>query len=310
MKGFHIIVVPGNAAKTKRIHVSTLTVRMLALLGVLIVPVFAGAVFSTIHYQNKLLALKNQMLEENQIVEQKELLSAKLQNIERALSKTQLSMEQLKGDLSMDVSAIQTGVGPLDPELAIDAKAAGLPKISESIDSFLEKGGKLNVATVNTKVHDYDEELETLQSEIESIYTLNEDKIKYLSAMPNVMPVDGWITSGFGIRHHPLAGNFKMHYGIDIASPTGTIVRAPSDGRVVLADYSGGYGNKVVMDHGFGVSTVFAHASELLVKKGDIVKKGDPLASVGSTGSSTGPHVHYEVHVDGIPTDPLQFVFK
>ncbi|EKD41736.1 MAG: peptidase M23 [uncultured bacterium] len=310
MNGYHIIVVPNNAANTKRLHLSSLTMRLVGLLAILLLPTFVGAIFMTLHYQNKVALLQNQMIEENQIIEQKEILASKISALERALSKTQVSMEQLKGDLTMDVSSIQAGVGPIEPDGDVDNKAALFPKVTSQLGDYLEKGGKMSLPLINTKLHAYDEEIETLQSDIQGIYTLNEDKIKFLASMPNVMPVDGWITSNFGFRHHPYSGINKMHYGIDVASPTGTIVRAPADGKVLVANYAGGYGREVVLDHGFGVNTVYGHASELFVKEGDFVKKGEPLAAVGSTGSSTGPHLHYEVHVDGIPTDPLQFVFK
>jgi len=85
---------------------------------------------------------------------------------------------------------------------------------------------------------------------------------------------------------------------------------APADGKVVYADFRGGYGRMLMIDHGYGLSTVYGHTSKLFVKVGDLVKKGEMVAAVGSTGSSTGPHLHYEVHVDGIPTDPLNFVVQ
>ncbi len=210
MSSYHIIVVPSNASKTKRLHLSSLTLRLLAFLGAIMIPIFVGAIFTTIHYQNKLASLQNQMLEENQIVEQKELLASKLQGIERALSKTQQSMDQLKGDLTMDVASIQTGVGPINPEEPLDGSAKTLPRVTSQLGDYLEKGGKINLALVNTKVHDYDDEIETLQSDIESIYTLNKDKIKFMASMPNVMPIDGWINTLFSIFETQSLSEFRI----------------------------------------------------------------------------------------------------
>ena len=124
------------------------------------------------------------------------------------------------------------------------------------------------------------------------------------------MPVNGWVTSDFGGRRSPYSGVYKMHYGIDIASPMGTPVQAPADGKVVFAESKGGYGRMVVIDHGYGVQTLYGHASKIFVDNGQKIKRGDEIALVGSTGASTGPHLHYEIHVDGIPADPLNFIME
>ncbi len=310
--GYHIIVVPQDATKSRRLQISSLTARLVALGGLLIVPLLVGAIFSTIHYQNKVVALKMQMQEEHQIVEQKEILASRIVTLERSLSRTQQSVDDLKGALDMETRQIQAGVGPIEGMQDQEHPLQTLPKPvpSLSMDEFLEGGGQVSVQNVHKKLHDLDERINGLNTDIEGIYSINEDKIKFLNAMPNLMPVDGWITSGFGYRVNPYSGIYKMHMGLDIASPIGTIVRAPADGKVILTDFSGGYGRKVVIEHGFGVETVYAHGSQFFVKEGDVVKRGAPVAAVGSTGSSTGPHLHYEVHVDGIPTDPLQYVFK
>jgi len=125
---------------------------------------------------------------------------------------------------------------------------------------------------------------------------------------PNVWPVMGRITSEYGSRKHPISGRNHVHQGIDIAVPTGTPVKATADGRVVHAGPDGGYGLVVVIDHGYGHRTLYAHNSKVLVGPGDVVRRGDTIALAGSTGVSTGPHVHYEVHVDGEPVNPRAYL--
>jgi len=119
-------------------------------------------------------------------------------------------------------------------------------------------------------------------------------------------PARGSLTSGFGLRRHPLFGIARMHQGVDIAAPWGTPVWAAAAGTVVYAGWFGGYGKLVVVDHGGGVATLYGHLSSIAVSPGDRVAAGDVLGRVGSTGYSTGPHLHFEIRVDGRPVDPLR----
>jgi murein DD-endopeptidase MepM/ murein hydrolase activator NlpD len=123
-----------------------------------------------------------------------------------------------------------------------------------------------------------------------------------VSASGLVWPVDGPVTSGFGMRWG------RMHEGIDIAVPTGTAVRASASGTVIHSGWLGGYGNLVVIDHGNGLATAYAHNSSLLVSVGQGVTQGETVSLAGSTGNSSGPHVHFEVRVNGVAVDPLLYL--
>ncbi len=123
-------------------------------------------------------------------------------------------------------------------------------------------------------------------------------------------PVPGYnkITSYYGMRVHPITGQYKLHTGVDISAPTGVNFIAANDGIVTKAEYNSAYGKMVIIDHGGGISTLYAHGSEILVTVGQIVKKDDPILKVGSTGYSTGPHAHFEVRINGVVTDPLPYI--
>jgi murein DD-endopeptidase MepM/ murein hydrolase activator NlpD len=130
-----------------------------------------------------------------------------------------------------------------------------------------------------------------------------------LAAMPSIMPTAGWLTSQFSsMREHPILHINRPHEGIDVTAPMGANIEAPAGGTVVRAGWETGYGNVVEIDHGYGLLTRFAHASRLLVRVGQRVSRGDVIAQVGNTGLATGPHLHYEVHVNGRPVDPLRYV--
>ncbi|MDP2156235.1 MAG: M23 family metallopeptidase [Nitrospirota bacterium] len=136
---------------------------------------------------------------------------------------------------------------------------------------------------------------------------MSQQRDLYIST-PKGWPVEGRITSGFGKREHPRSGEPQFHSGIDIASDPGRPVRATADGIVSFAEWSGGSGNLVALEHGFGFSTYYAHNKMLNVKIGQKVKRGDIIGYIGSTGNSTGPHVHYEVWREGKPMNPLTYI--
>ena len=123
-------------------------------------------------------------------------------------------------------------------------------------------------------------------------------------------PVPGYtrITSKFAMRVHPITGQYKLHTGVDIGAPTGANFVAANDGIVVKAELNAAYGNMVIIEHGGGISTLYAHGSAILVEVGQSVKRGDSILKVGSTGYSTGPHAHFEVRINGIATDPLPYI--
>jgi len=124
-------------------------------------------------------------------------------------------------------------------------------------------------------------------------------------AIPSAWPViTGFVSSNFGYRMSPISKKWRFHKGMDIAATRGTEIYAPKDGIVLISEYRSGYGNLVEIDHGYGIRTRYAHASKLLKKVGSNVKKGDIIALVGSTGNSTGPHLHYEMYIDGVAVDP------
>ncbi|MBZ0273558.1 peptidoglycan DD-metalloendopeptidase family protein [bacterium] len=121
---------------------------------------------------------------------------------------------------------------------------------------------------------------------------------------PSMWPVRGWVTSEFGVRSSPFTGEIGMHEGLDIAAPIGTVINAPAAGRAIFVGHHPGFGNYIVVDHGGGVTTHYGHLAQTLATEGAPVERGTPLGLVGSTGRSTGPHLHYEVRVMDIPVNP------
>jgi murein DD-endopeptidase MepM/ murein hydrolase activator NlpD len=146
------------------------------------------------------------------------------------------------------------------------------------------------------------------EDSLSELEKLLQTKKEMLIHTPSIWPVHGWVTSGFGFRTNPFTGLNQMHEGLDISNRIGTPVIAPADGIVSDTGKDLSYGNAVAVSHGFGVTTRFYHLSKILVSAGQKVKRGDRIAEVGTTGKSTGPHLHYEVRVNGVSVNPARYI--
>ena len=133
-------------------------------------------------------------------------------------------------------------------------------------------------------------------------------KSDQLASTPSVWPAKGWVTSGFGRRVSPFTGQPQAHKGLDIAAEQGTSIVAPARGRVTFAGRKGPLGNAVEIDHGFGIKTLYGHCDAIHVKRGQRVERGQWIAAVGSSGRSTGPHLHYGIHKNGRAVDPKKYI--
>ena len=150
--------------------------------------------------------------------------------------------------------------------------------------------------------------LQALDSKLPSIVRDLERREALAAASPSIWPAQGWLTDRFGVRKDPLTGQAAFHPGLDISTPVGQPVYATADGTVDVAAYSGDFGNLVELQHGFGLSTRYAHLSRFAVTPGAAVKRGDVIGYVGATGRATGSHVHYEILANGTSIDPLQIL--
>ncbi len=161
---------------------------------------------------------------------------------------------------------------------------------------------------LHQEIENYRQQIQSVELEIKKLALANVGE-KYVGGVM-AWPVPGYttITSQYGMRTHPITGVYKLHTGTDISAPIGATFVAANDGIVVKAEYNTAYGNMVMIDHGGGISTLYAHGSEILVSVGQTVFQGTAVLKVGSTGYSTGPHAHFEVRVNGNPVQPLDYI--
>lgn len=201
------------------------------------------------------------------------------------------------------------GLSPTDP--AVQQGGIGGPAGAWSERDSLTTAGALGAEVLAARL---DMEALTRRANIlvrsigEAYDSLSRHQAR-LAVTPSLMPTKGWLTSAFAReRVHPILHLARPHEGIDVTAPNGAEIEAPAAGIVTEVRWVEGYGNMVTIDHGFGIVTRYAHCSKILVARGTRVRRGQKIALVGSTGISTGPHLHYEVWVNGRPANPLKYV--
>lgn len=189
------------------------------------------------------------------------------------------------------------GVGGSIPE-DLDAQIPLTQKHNSLLREMHDQVDQLHLATVNQN------------QGFETLFKYLQDQQSLLASTPAIRPCQGWTTSNFGYRISPFTGRREFHKGFDIANRKGTPILATADGVISFAGSKGLLGNTVVIDHGHGMVTRYGHLDKIAAKRGKAVKRGDKIATMGNTGRSTGPHVHYEIHLNGIPVNPEKYILN
>lgn len=215
----------------------------------------------------------------------------------------------------------------LEREILDEAKA-GVEEEQRNLEALIEQKNRdileyeSDISNKEQAIKEYEEEIKAQEEEISTLEAqIAEEKKKILANSGVVLTYDGGtfkfplasytrVSDDYGMRIHPILGIQQLHNGVDFAAPKGTAIYAAYDGVVVAATYSGTMGNYVMIDHGDGLYTIYMHASQLYVEKDDIVVRGETIAAVGSTGRSTGNHLHFSVRLNGAYTSPWNYISK
>jgi len=298
-KEYTVIFVPNVTEQFKRYSFPRIFIHIA--IGLLIAFFGALGYFGYLyHAQGRLLA------ELDDLREERAMLTLELQKLDNKAGEmsTQLArIEQFDNKLRV-ITALEAGSGPEGRE-----KFLGGP----NMDSYSAASRDYTQSLVDS----LNAELVWLKSNADSqevsLFELDEffkDQSSLLAHTPSIWPARGFVTSTFGYRRSPFTKRQEMHEGLDVSTQVGSPVVAPARGVVIRAVYHKGYGNMVEIDHGYGVVTRYGHNSRNIVKPGQLVNRGDLIAEVGSTGHSTGPHMHYEVLLNGVPVNPDRYILE
>jgi murein DD-endopeptidase MepM/ murein hydrolase activator NlpD len=280
-----------------------LRVRLLKVIGFIAASIVTGLLIYTIAFRyfasprEKILRQQNESLQENYTL------------LMERVNQLELQMDEIE---NRDNNVYRTifGASPIPDSARVkDMERRKEVKLVQSM------GEDALIISINTQLNRL-ALLEAYQlKSFDEITRLVKNKEVWLASMPSIQPISNKnltrIGSGFGYRIDPVYKDRRAHKGVDFASPLGTPIYATGNGKVVDAGFStGGHGNRVVINHGFGYQTLYGHMYRIKARVGDEVKRGEVIGYVGSTGKSTGPHVHYEVHHNGVEVDPIYFFYN
>ncbi len=294
-----LMLVPGGNGRVLRVHLSPRRLRQVLLAAAVTVTLttvsLAFSLYSLAGLPEKW-TMEEQMLTQRLYLNQ---LSTRLDEAERTLDRVRRLDRKLR--VILGEGADQGG----RTVLGVGGPGAG---DLDRYDALLDDESRIELARLDLNTDEVGIEAASQEVRLHDLHALLLDQSVRLDSTPSVWPIRGWVTSGFGVRTSPFTGSRKFHEGIDIAARLGNPVYSTADGMVLFAGVKSGYGKVVFVDHGYGVSTRYGHLSGIDVTAGQRVQRGEIVGRVGSTGRSTGPHLHYEVLLAGVPVNPYSYI--
>lgn len=322
-------IVSNQTGKTRKLVLSASWLKAASFITAVVLVIFAAGLVD--YFGLLLQAMENKRLkiENAQLTKQFQVVEGKVSALENSLERVKTFTTKLKLITNVDsedrITKLTVGSKPAPGQQVEEYEPMDQRATSENLaqqDQVFNAKKPLNdqvgeVAMEKTD-RDYaslvvriDKAVKETQLKEQSVIDLWEslsERQSLLNSTPNVKPARGWITSRFGYRISPFSGKTSLHAGLDIAAAPGSPVYAPADGVVVYASYDESYGKLVTIDYGYGVTTRFGHLSQIYVQAGQRISKWDVVAAVGNTGRSTGPHLHYEIRINGTPVDPANYI--
>lgn len=314
MKRIRLVIIPDGADATRQFSVPRYAINLFYASAVVFITILGYLVLDYLQLRQLRQAYYLVIAENEGLKGEARLLMTNLEDVKRSLRRVHDYSTQLGELTQVRVERVskETGIGPLTPEEMHIAKKqkAELPPSTPS-NNFFPLGinmEKLIFRPVYDQLDSIGREANKNALELQQLLSdLSQQKTLLLS-IPSITPVNGWITSGFGTRISPFTGQKAVHLGLDVASPVGTPVYAPADGVVIFSGAKEGYGNFIMIAHGYGIVSRYGHNAQNLVHPGQKIRRGEQIATVGMSGRTTGPHLHYEILVNSKPVNPRKFI--
>ncbi|MFY7929506.1 MAG: M23 family metallopeptidase [Oligoflexus sp.] len=312
MRKITIVYIPENTKQTRQIKIPRWLIRAVYASSFILTTVVGYIVYDYLQLRSLRDSYQKIAAENQGLRGEAQLLLSNLEEVRRSLRRVQDYSEKLGELTQLKVKRFSshTGIGPLTPqeyhqareELQLPSDGQHLP-LGVDLDRLMFRTAFDKMKTIGNNANQNALRLQKLLS------TLSQQR-SLLASVPSVSPVDGWITSGFGTRISPFTGQRDLHLGVDIAAPIGTPIYAPADGVVIFSGSKDGFGNFIMIAHGYGVVSRYGHNAENLVQPGQRINRGEQIGTVGMSGRTTGPHLHYEVILNGNATDPRKFILN
>jgi len=319
---FTILIIPEKTSQVRRFVVPSWLLKG-TLIGSFFVVVLAGIMLMDYWYVMSQISENKQLKVENRRLRQQvQVFKNKMTTIEGTMERIKTFATRLKvitniedrggllQSLNKKLPDAATNIGSNSPEKESQDSVALIAVPAANDQDPEEHQLRKDYEELDQKCSELNQETLLVEQVLQDEYELLADQKAFLAALPTRKPAVGYFTSGFGVRKSPYGGRVKMHEGLDIANYPGTLIFAPADGVVVFSDSKPGYGQTIIIEHGYGLETWYAHNRKLMVKKGQRIRRGELIAHLGTSGRSTGPHVHYEVRVNGTPVDPLSYILE
>jgi len=308
---YSIFIVPEGRPASKGVKIPNWApkfVCVFAALWLLATIIFAA---TALYYRNGWLATENIRVTADEINSKRIEIDEELAQMRQMVGNADRLASRLETAIGINKRIMKKGIGPVSEEEELPN--AGRLKIPSGYDLSASNGevdSKVAFSDLELKMDKLNETVSSVEMRLQQVYEFQKGKLAYWASIPSIWPCRGWVTSEFGVRRSPRGIGTRFHEGIDIAAGIGTPIYASGDGVVTFAGYKHGMGKTVIIDHGFGISSIYGHGSQIYVKAGDRVRRGTSIAAVGRTGRSTGPHLHYQIEVDGIPVDPTRYIME
>lgn len=301
-KFYTILFLPGASATARRLHLTERAFRLAVAGGIGFALGVAFLLFHFLWVQVDMGELRRLRGE----AEEKRALEVKIASLEKELNRMQELDRRIRTIAGLDKGTPETPAAAAQPALL----GVGGPEghLGEAVEDAFQGDRERLIEKMFNDLQQIEREMATRQQSFEQLRGFLEQQKSRLAATPSIWPVRGWLTSGYGLRVSPFTGNRQLHEGIDVAGPRGLPVLATADAIVTFSGKLAGFGNAVVLNHGFGFKTFYAHNETNKVRVGQTAKRGQIIATLGSTGYSTGPHLHYEVLVNDAPVNPMKYI--